>query len=121
VALAGSEVAGFTLTFMRHELPPEVKDGPRIESVIGDAPYFLIKQVGVALAHQRRKVGRALYEHLLSGLTIPAFAPIVISPDHVNICSTAFHEKLGFTQVESLNDAHGQPISGLWCRPAPQA
>ncbi len=114
-ACAGDEVAAFTLTFMFDELPPEVKDGPRVQSVIGNRPYMMIKQVGTSLQWQRSGAGRALYRHHLSTIDIPVFAPIVTATKNVNVTSIAFHESLNFHRVETFKDELGDEISGLWC------
>ncbi|MGV3663334.1 MAG: GNAT family N-acetyltransferase [Prosthecobacter sp.] len=116
VATVDGEVAAFTLTFPSDEVPPEVTDGERIVSVIGNSPYFLIKQVGVAIKQQKTGLARAMYQKHLAGLQVPAFAPIVLAPANRNIVSIAFHEKMGFRQVETLKDAQGQDVSGLWCK-----
>lgn len=121
VALINDEIAGFTLTFYKGGLPPEVeKDKLRIETIVGQGNYFLIKQVGVAIKHQKRGVGRAMYNYHLHGLEIPAFAPIVINPEHRNITSVAFHEALEFRQTDTLLTDEGRPISGLWRWDPPQ-
>ena len=116
VAELDGEIAGFTLTFSSGELPPEVHDEHRIISVVGDDPYFLIKQVGVAIRFQKRGVGRAMYQDLIDGLRVPCFAPIVLVPTHRNVLSIKFHEALGFRQVETLKNERGQDKSGLWCK-----
>jgi|GEM_PF-3579975 len=116
IAEVNGEFAGFTLTFPSEETPPEVApDVARIQTVIGAAPFFLIKQVATRVKFQKYGVGRAMYERHLSGQKVPAFAPIVLQPPNRNLVSIAFHERMGFKQAESIRDEHGDEKSGLWC------
>jgi hypothetical protein len=124
IAEVNGEFAGFTLTFPSNDTPPEVaRDVARIQTVIGAAPFFLFKQVATRVPFQKKfGVGRAMYEHYLSGLKVPAFAPIILQPPNRNLVSIAFHDRMGFKQAESIRDEHGNEKSGLWCwTPADEA
>ena len=113
VADDGYSLLGFTLAFLRADMPENLTDVelllPRLRT-----DFLLIKQIGVHRDAQGCGVGKALYAKIIEACPgLPIAAAILLEPR--NSRSIVFHERLGFRPFFEFCGVDGAR-RGFWIR-----